>query len=91
MEKEAVTNVKTIRRTYHGGSEEINFDHFWEFVIQDYTVGLETARDMLEGDGTATANDDQPEFYEEYEVLDQDVLAEQIRLAEIETEAELSS
>lgn len=78
-----IKDIPTIFRSYPGGSEEVSFAYFWEYVIQDYDAGLDCAQGMLQGDGTATANDDQPEFYEEYQVLDPDVLAEQIRLEEM--------
>lgn len=74
-----VSKRPSIRRTYHGGFEDQGFVDFVNLTIQDSQVGLEVALRMLDGDEPYQWNEDQkPEFYEVFTVIDATLLREQI-------------
>ncbi len=57
---------KCIRRTYFGGTEEVNLDEFISDVVQDEEVGIEEAqriRDAAPG-GVESNTDQHPRYYE---------------------------
>ena len=70
----------SIRRLLHGATEDMSFRDFAEFAIQDLSIAGEVAQRMLGGDVPYQWNPDEPEFYEEFEVIDADALRQQMAL-----------
>jgi len=65
------TETACIRRAYLGGSDDVTFDQFAEIVVQDYACAAEVAETMLNDDPRPYQwNADEPEFYEEFAVID---------------------
>lgn len=71
-----------IQRLYTGGSEDINFNDFAMDVIQEHDLAAEVAHRMLNGDDPYQWNEDEPEFYEEFLVLDAAALRAQVAAVE---------
>ena len=64
-----------IRRKYLGGTEDQSFDDFVESTIQDAQAALEVAATMINDYPSPYAyNSDEPEYYEEFEILDAEEL-----------------
>jgi len=72
----------TIRRKFHGGMEDQNFTDFAYSTIQDRDVARRVANTMLASGVVYEWNPDEPEFYEEFEVIDSDGLRAQLKAAE---------
>jgi hypothetical protein len=71
-----------IERKFYGGTESVTFDDFALFVIQDDDEALTIAHRMLDGMDPYPFNEPhtgaEPEFYEEFRVLNSNKLREQI-------------
>lgn len=67
-------DTKSIRRQFIGGEEFISFADFATNVVQDEGVALEVAHRMLKGEDPYEWNPDQPEFYEQFSVVDAEAL-----------------
>lgn len=64
-----------IERKFFGGSERVTFDEFARFVIQDEDEAMVIAARMLSGQDPYPWNEGvEPEFYEEFSVIDAEAL-----------------
>jgi hypothetical protein len=61
-----------------GYCDQVNFTEFAEQVIQEYTVAVEEAQSLINGTEVLTINSDQPEYYQEFRLLDRQKLIDQI-------------
>lgn len=68
----------TIRVAYHGGSADMSFVEFARYEVQDDDLALEVAERMLNGDTPYAWNEDQPEHYRSFEIIDADALRAQV-------------
>jgi hypothetical protein len=68
------TSGHVIRRTYHGGTEDITFDEFVTSAIQDTRCAVDVAIRMIEGEDPYHWNPDEAEFYEEFTIIDREGL-----------------
>lgn len=70
--------VNCIRVTGHGYVQEVNVDEFARLVIQDHSVAFTVLADLLHGtSGEYEWNEDEPEFYCVFTIVDEDALREQ--------------
>ena len=67
-----------IRRTFHGNTEEQTFEEFAYSTIQDNDTAIHVAERMLAGDVPYQWNAFDPEWYEEFEILDATILRREV-------------
>jgi hypothetical protein len=72
----------SIKRKFLGGQEDVTFEEFCTRVMQDYEAGMNVVQLMLAGEDPFPWNEDEPEFYEEFRIINRDELEAQIALAE---------
>lgn len=74
----------SIERKFLGGQENVTFEEFCTRVVQDYEAGMNVVQLMLAGEDPFSWNDDDPEFYEEFRIINRDALEAQIALADLQ-------
>jgi hypothetical protein len=83
LEEEALAVRRPcITRKFCGGEETVSLSGFARYVVQDDDMALDIAQRMLGGVDPYTYNEDEPEFYEEFSVLDHDELQRQVEAEE---------
>jgi hypothetical protein len=71
-------NTAVIEVTGVGYQEQVDFTEFAEQVVQEYSVAIEEAQRLISGQEVICINEDQPEYYQEFRLLDRQKLIDQI-------------
>lgn len=75
-----------VERKGHGFTERLNLWDWADDAIQDHNIAADVARAMLSGRDPYEWNENEPEFYETFHIIDRSILEEQ--LAELDKESE---
>lgn len=70
---------KVIEVSGFGYKDLVNFEEFIYSVVQEETVALEEAKRLIDGEEIIEVNADQPEYYQEFRLINKDALIEQIK------------